>query len=145
MIRHFASRQFTAFLCTGAAAAALNFGSRIAYSLWFSLSTAILLAYATGMIAAYVLARAFVFTTGTQSVRRSALIFVAVNVVAALQTWLVSMGLAYYVLPAFNVTHFALEISHAIGVACPVFTSYLGHKHWSFAEAPPLVRRSQPG
>lgn len=42
------------------------------------------------------------------------------------------MGLAYYVLPSLGITGFAPEIAHAAGVAFPVFTSHLGHKHWSF-------------
>jgi putative flippase GtrA len=50
------------------------------------------------------------------------------------QTWAISMGLAYYVLPAAEVTRFIPEIAHAAGVMFPVFTSYLGHKHWSFRE-----------
>jgi putative flippase GtrA len=55
-----------------------------------------------------------------------------VNVVAAAQTWGISMGLDYYIFPEFGVTHFAPEIAHAAGVLFPVFTSYLGHKRWSF-------------
>jgi len=55
-----------------------------------------------------------------------------VNVIAATQTWLISMGLNYYLLPMIGVTRLVPEISSAIGIAFPVFTSYLGHKHWSF-------------
>ena len=51
------------------------------------------------------------------------------NVVAVAQTRAISMGLVYYVLPS---ARFAPEIAHAAGVVFPVFTSYLGHKHWSF-------------
>jgi putative flippase GtrA len=42
------------------------------------------------------------------------------------------MGMAYYVLPGAGITYFAPEIAHAAGIVVPVFTSYLGHKHWSF-------------
>lgn len=126
------SRQFLTFLFTGGTAAAVNFGSRIVYSQWFGFSTAVILAYITGMITAFVLAKLFVFKDSEQSVQRSAVIFVLVNIVAALQTWLISMGLAFYVLPALGVQTFVDEIAHAVGVAVPVFTSYLGHKRWSF-------------
>lgn len=126
------SRQFLTFLFTGGTAAAVNFGSRIIYSQWFGFSTAVILAYITGMITAFVLAKLFVFKDSEQSVQRSAVIFVLVNIVAALQTWLISMGLAFYVLPALGVQKFVDEIAHAVGVAVPVFTSYLGHKRWSF-------------
>lgn len=132
MIRQFMSRQFVTFLVTGGIAAAVNFGSRILYNQWLDFSASVILAYITGMITAFLLARVFVFPGGTQSVQRSIGFFVMVNGVAILQTWAVSMGLAYYLLPAMGVTSFVPEIAHAVGVAVPVFTSYLGHKHWSF-------------
>ncbi|KJV29552.1 membrane protein [Aquitalea magnusonii] len=132
MIRHFMSRQFLVFLLTGGLAAAVNFGSRIVYNQWCDFSTAVILAYLTGMVTAFVLARMFVFKQSSQSMHRSALYFTLVNLVAVIQTWLISMGLALYLLPMLGVTHFSREIAHAIGVAAPVFTSYLGHKRWSF-------------
>ncbi len=134
MIDQFRSRQFLLFLLTGGTAAAVNFGSRILFSVWLSFSTAVILAYLTGMVTAFVLARVFVFKQSSQSVQRSALFFVLVNVIAVVQTWAISMGLAYYGLPALGVTRWVTEIAHAVGVAVPVFTSYLGHKHWSFRQ-----------
>jgi putative flippase GtrA len=85
------SRQFLAFLITGGLAAAVNFGSRILYNQWVEFSSAVILAYLTGMITAFLLARTFVFTDGSQSVKRSATFFVLVNAVAVLQTWRISM------------------------------------------------------
>jgi putative flippase GtrA len=45
------------------------------------------------------------------------------------------MLLAYYVLPRMGLTQFITEIAHAVGVVVPVFTSYLGHKRFSFKQA----------
>lgn len=132
MIRVFASRQFVLFLLTGGTAAVVNFGSRILYNQWLDYSTSIIVAYLTGMVTAFVLAKLFVFKDSTQGLHRSALFFTLVNLLAVAQTWGISMGLAYYVLPGMGVSRFAPEIAHAAGVAFPVFTSYLGHKHWSF-------------
>ncbi|MDD2051568.1 GtrA family protein [Pseudomonas putida] len=132
MIKQFMSRQFLVFLLTGGTAAAVNFGSRIIYSNWMDFSTAVILAYLTGMFTAFVLARIFVFKDSQQSLHHSMMFFVLVNAVAVLQTWAISMGLLYYVLPMLGVTLFAPEIAHAVGVAVPVFTSYIGHKRWSF-------------
>ena len=132
MIQQFMSRQFLAFLITGGLAAAVNFGSRIFYNQWIDFSSAVILAYLTGMVTAFLLARSFVFTGGSQSVQRSATFFVLVNAVAILQTWAISMLLAYYVLHWVGITRFVPEIAHAVGVVVPVFTSYLGHKRWSF-------------
>lgn len=132
MIRSFASRQFVLFLMTGGTAAVVNFTSRILYNYWLDYSGSIIAAYLTGMVTAFVLARVFVFTKSSQELRRSALIFTLVNLVAVAQTWAISMALAHFVLPSAGVTRFAPEIAHAAGVVFPVFTSYLGHKHWSF-------------
>jgi putative flippase GtrA len=115
MIGEFGSRQFAAFLMTGGIAALVNFGSRVLYDRWTSFSIAVVLAYVTGMVTAFVLAKAFVFTAPAHGVGRSALIFAAVNAAAVAQTWVVSMLFAYHVVP--------------------VFTSYLGHKHWTFRSA----------
>jgi putative flippase GtrA len=128
----FLSRQFLIFLVTGGTAAAVNFGSRIVYNLWMGYSAAIVLAYLTGMVTAFVLARLFVFGSGSQSLARSALMFTLVNVLAVLQTWGISVALAWHVLPALGVNRFVPEIAHAVGVVVPVFTSYIGHRKWSF-------------
>lgn len=126
------SRQFLTFLVTGAIAAGVNFGSRIVLSQWLDYSAAILLAYVAGMITAFLLAKAFVFPDARQEIHRSILFFILVNLVAVAQTWAVSLAMARAVLPALGVQRFVPEIAHACGVIVPVFTSYLGHKYWSF-------------
>lgn len=132
MIRLFQSKEFLAFLITGGCAAVVNFGSRILYDVWVAFSIAIILAYITGMITAFWLARLFVFKKSTLSIGRSASFFILVNIIAVVQTWGISMFLAYYLLPQMGIATFKSEIAHAVGVAVPVFTSYLGHKYWSF-------------
>lgn len=132
MIQQFKSRQFLAFLITGGFAAVVNFTSRILYNLWVDFSVAVILAYITGMITAFILAKVFVFKQSQQSIHKAVAFFILVNIFAVLQTWLISMFLAYYLLPKLGVILFKAEIAHAIGVVAPVFTSYLGHKYWSF-------------
>ena len=119
-------------MLTGGLAALVNFLSRIFYNQWVSFQWAVILAYVTGMIAAFVLAKAFVFKASAQPLRRSVGFFVLVNLVAVIQTWLVSVGLASYLFPALNFHHHTYELAHAVGVVIPVFTSYLGHKTLSF-------------
>lgn len=133
MIALFRSRQFLMFLLTGGTAAAVNFGSRILFNQWVTFPVAVLLAYLTGMLTAFLLAKRFVFADSSQTLRRSALMFTLVNLVAIAQTWAISVGLAYYVLPRMGGARLVPEIAHAFGVVVPVFTSYLGHKRWSFA------------
>lgn len=132
MIQPFMSRQFVAFLLTGGTAALVNFITRIIYNNWMGFSAAVVLAYITGMVTAYILARIFVFKGSTQTLQRSMLLFTLVNLFAIVQTWAVSLLMAYEVLPSLGVTRFTLEIAHAVGIVVPVFTSFLGHKYWSF-------------
>jgi putative flippase GtrA len=134
MIDAFASKQFVGFLLTGGTAAAVNFGSRILLNRWMDYSAAIVVSYLIGMATAFVLARLFVFKQSTQALHRSAGFFVLINVFAIFQTWLVSIILARHLLPALGVNRFVPEIAHAIGVMVPVFSSYLGHKRWSFRQ-----------
>ncbi|MGP8439574.1 GtrA family protein [Paraburkholderia fungorum] len=128
----FVSKDFLMFLLTGGFAAAVNWGSRIVYNIWMPYSTAIVVAYITGMITAFILAKLFVFSKSTQSTSRSVFFFTLVNLVAVLQTWVVSVFLAFHLMPKLGVTWHVREIAHLAGVAVPVFTSYIGHKKWSF-------------
>jgi len=73
VIKQFLSHQFLLFLITGGTAAAVNFFSRILYSLWLPFSVAVVLAYLTGMITAFILAKLFVFKNSQQSMQRSAI------------------------------------------------------------------------
>ena len=131
MTKAFVSRQFLKFLLTGGTAAAVNFGTRIVLSFWLGFSSSVLLAYLAGMITAFILARIFVFQTSRQALHLSLMYFTLVNIMALAQTWAISMGLAYYLLPALNINHYASELAHACGVVMPVFSSYIGHKYWS--------------
>ena len=134
MIKCFFSRQFAAFLFTGGFAAVVNFASRVWLSSFIEYPIAIVFAYIIGMITAFILEKLFVFRASEQSIQRSVLYFILVNIVALFQTWLISIGLAYYFFPYFGVKNYVPEISHAIGLAVPVVTSYIGHKKLSFKD-----------
>ncbi|PWY57012.1 hypothetical protein DGG96_01215 [Legionella qingyii] len=134
MLRHFKSKQFITFIVAGAIAVTVNFCSRIFYSYEFSFSLSIILAYITGMIASFILGKLFVFKNSQQTFLRSILFFILINLIGMLQTWLVSLFLAYHILPALGIKSFTLEIAHAIGLVFPTFTTYLGHKFFTFRE-----------
>jgi putative flippase GtrA len=96
-------------------------------------SAAIVLAYLCGMVTAFVLAKRFVFAQSPLGTRTEFIRFGFVNLAAVVQVWAVSIALGDWLLPMIGVTHYAHDIAHIVGVAVPVFTSYLGHKHCSFA------------
>ena len=132
MIKNLIPNKFIMFLITGGIAALINFGSRVIYNIFVNFSYAVILAYLTGMVTAFILVKKYVFNKSIQKLHKSIMFFSLVNIVALAQTWLISMSLAYYLLPHFGIVDYVMEISHAVGIAVPVFTSYLGHKYLSF-------------
>jgi putative flippase GtrA len=130
--RAFLSTEFLRFLFVGGFAALVNFLSRIAFSVFLSFPIAIVLAYLVGMATAYVLSRKYVFGAGRRGYAGEIYYFVLVNVLAVLQTLAVSLILARLVLPWLGVRAYQEEIAHFVGVCVPVFSSYLGHKYWTF-------------
>ena len=126
-------RQFIAFVAAGGIAAAVNIGSRIIFSLVLRYEIAILVAYLCGMTVAYSLNRMFVFEASGRGMPSEYVRFALVNLLAAAQVWIVSVGLARLIFPAVGFAWHAETVAHVIGVLVPVVTSYLGHKHFSFA------------
>lgn len=126
------TRRFLRFLVAGGIAALANFFSRIAFSTVMGLEAAVVLAYCVGMAVAFALMRSQVFPPSDAPLARQAGFFIAVNLAAVLQTLVVTLLLARWLLPALGVRQFVEEVAHGIGVIVPVVTSYLGHKHLSF-------------
>jgi putative flippase GtrA len=125
--------QFLRFLVAGGIAAAANVLSRIAFSTFLGLEAAVVLAYCVGMLVAFVLMRSQVFPPSDKPLSRQVMVFVGVNLAAVVQTLVVTLVLARWLLPALGVRQYVEEIAHVVGVCVPVVTSYFGHKHFSFA------------
>ena len=128
----FRDKQFQGFLLVGAAAALLNFLSRLVLSIWINFSTAIIISYILGMITAFYLNRKFVFKSTILDIRKSFSFFLLINILAIIQIWMVSMLLAYFIFPYLKIHNHIYEISHFFGIIVPIFTSYIGHKRFSF-------------
>ncbi|HEU4923703.1 MAG TPA: GtrA family protein [Burkholderiales bacterium] len=126
------SRQFVLFLIAGGVAALANYCSRFAFSLWFDYATAIVLAYCVGMAVAFVLMRQIVFSGTGKALWPQIWKFVLVNLLAVAQTLVVSLVLAWWLLPAIGVREHVEALAHAVGVMVPIFTSFLGHRMATF-------------
>ena len=81
-----ARSQFVLFVLVGGTAAAVNFGSRIVFSLWMGYAAAIVLAYLLGMVTAFCLNRLFVFRATTSALHHQMIWFTLVNLLAVAQT-----------------------------------------------------------
>ena len=133
MARTIVLGEFGRFLVTGGIAAGANVLSRWLLNFVMPFEWAVVVAYLVGMTTAYVLSKLFVFSRSGRSVGDEFFRFALVNVVALVQVWLVSVGLARYLFPAIGFTWHAEDVAHLIGVVIPAVTSYLGHRHFSFA------------
>lgn len=128
-------RQFLRFVLTGGFAALVNLVSRYLLNSAMPFAIAVAVAYLCGMVTAYVLGRLFVFERSGRSVADELWRFTLVNAVAALQVWIISVGLGEYLFRWARLSFHPLEIAHLVGVSVPVLTSYVGHRHFSFAKA----------
>ncbi len=110
---------------------------------------AIVLAYFCGMLTAFTLNKFITFKGGTgKDLHFEIGGFVCINLLGLLQTFVVSMVMVHWILPALGVVKHVHLIGHAFGVAAPLFTSFIGHKYitfgrHSFAEAILLFRRKR--
>lgn len=135
MLRSLSLRsEFAGFVVAGGLAALANIGSRWLLSHALPYPLAIVLAYLVGMITAYALMRSQVFAGSDRGTPSEVFRFVVVNLLAVAQTLLVSLGLAYHLLPWLGVTEHAETWAHLVGVAVPVVSSYYSHKHWTFGK-----------
>jgi putative flippase GtrA len=126
-------------LLAGGLAALINFGSRFFYNMFVDFSTAVVLAFITGLTTAYILNKIYVFTSSGNTVLQEMGWFVLVNVFALAQTWGLSVYLVQ-VLPDYLPSQgsgreeLAEALAHGAGILLPVFTSYIGHKYLTFRE-----------
>ena len=84
------------FVAAGGFAALVNFLSRIAFNIWLSFETSVVLAYLVGMVTAYLLTKFFVFDAKNVSVVSSSIKFTIVNILAVIQTYFISVYLYYW-------------------------------------------------
>jgi putative flippase GtrA len=128
-------RRFALFLAASSIAALVNILSRIAINTVVSYEVAIVLAYLAGMTTAYVLNKFFVFLSADRQISAEYARFALVNLIAIVQVWCVSIALARWLFPVIGFTWHAETVAHIIGVASPAYTSYLGHRYFSFGES----------
>ena len=124
--------RFARFLLCGGIAAAGNWSSRFAWSLFLPFGAAVIAAYATGMVIAFLLFRALVFDPGENPLAVQARNFVLVNLVGMAATWALAQLLVFQLFPAIGMTFHAEAIGHGIAILAPALTSWFGHRLLTF-------------
>ena len=124
------------FLLAGGSAAAINWFARILLSLVMPFEAALLVAYAIGMAAGFVLYRRFVFRgAGAGAMRRQLAAFLVVNALGAGVVLAVSAGLVAAlgaVMPSLPLA-VAEALGHGVGIAFGAVANYFGHRLLTFA------------
>ena len=91
--------EFMQFLIVGGFAALVNFVSRIIINEWVNYRISIVLAYLAGMLTAFVLSKLYVFEKSGRHHWHELRDFTLINLLAVVQVWLISVGLAEYLFP----------------------------------------------
>lgn len=128
-------RAFVLFVLIGGFASAVNLAARLVIDVWTSYEVAILLAFPIALTTAFLLNRQFVFDAREGPWKQQYWRFLVVNLLALVQIFVVSVGLARGLFPAIGFVWHADTAAHAIGLASPIFTSFWAHRHFSFASA----------
>jgi putative flippase GtrA len=125
-------KNFLNFVAVGIAAGMLNVVARLLFSTFVAYEVAIVLAFAVALSFAFLLNRLLVFpdSRGAPAVQFAR--FAAVNLLALMQVWLISVGLARYLFPWIGFDWHAETVAHVIGVASPVLTSFPAYMYFVF-------------
>ena len=134
-ISDYFTKEFILFFVFSGLAAIVNFGSRIIFSIWLGYAISIVLAYMCGMVTSFIFNKYFVFKKrAIRKTPKQFMIFIIVNILAVTQTLIFSFLFRDVIFPQIDFTFYPEEVAHLIGVGIPVFTSFLGHKYFSFKE-----------
>ena len=126
------NKHFWRYLFAGGIAAAANYGSRFLFSVWMPFEAAVTVAFTVGLATGFIIMRSYAFEGAGKPISPQAVKYLGVNMLALVQTLVVSSVLARWLLPALGVEFHAEAIAHAFGIAVPVITSYFGHRYVTF-------------
>lgn len=132
LLDQFVSRQFLRFLVAGGIAAIVNFSVGFSLSGLLPFHGDIIAGHLSGMVVAFILFGREVFDESGNSQIRKVLIFTAVNTAALMQTYIVYYLLTHFVFPYAAFILYADVIARATAIVTPIFTSFLGHKYFTF-------------
>ena len=130
------NRQFPRFLAAGGLAALANFSSRFLFSLFMPFESAVLLAFLVGLASGFLLSRWYVFAESANALHIQVGYYLLVNLLALAQTWLLSVYGARWLAPQLGL-ELAQALAHLAGIMLPVFSSYFGHRYFTFREHAP--------
>ena len=135
--------QFVPFLFAGGLSVLVNVGSRILLSTIISYELAVAISHILGMITAFLLNKIFVFSPSGRRLHSEFSRFAIVNAFSLTQTWIVSVGLVRLLFPMTGFDFHPELMAHIIALGLSPFTSFWGHKRYSFAQPTDVSEGSQ--
>ena len=140
------TKTFLFFLFCGGIAAVVEISGRWLVNFWLSYDISIVIARLAGMLVAFLLFKFLVFkTAGSGRTQQEGGWFIVVNLLAMLQVWLISIGLAHYIFPWLGMDHqfrcpvstwrlmiTPKDIAHVIAVSTTALSSFIGHTLFTF-------------
>lgn len=133
MARPFCNHHFALFVVFSGFAAAVNIGSRVLFqTLLHNYIAAIILSYLCGMAVSFLLNKNLNFEPSRHALHKQMLMFVLVNVLGLMQTLLVSVAALDYLIPILHIHKYRFLCAHILGMAAPSFTSFIGHRYFTF-------------
>lgn len=136
LVNEFLSAQFLRFFLSALSAAAVNFIARLLLDPYIGYNKAIVVAYVIGTVFAFFLYQREVFGKGARPLWQETGMFVFVTLAAIAQTLIVSVLLADHFFPFIGWQWYGKELAHIVGMAVPMFSSFLGHKYLTFSHEP---------
>jgi energy-coupling factor transport system substrate-specific component len=123
-----------AFLLCGSLAAAINWLARLALSNWIGFEAAVVLAYAIGMIAGFMLYRSFVWPDAANSFKRQLAGFVAVNAASGLIVLITAVGLVEAAALLVPRSAAVEALAHAAAISVGAAANFVGHGLFTFGK-----------
>lgn len=126
------NRQFIKFMVSGSISTLVNILSRFSLGFFISYPSSIVVSYIIGMATSYLIFKLWVFKTQRNNILRQLSCFLLINFIGLGQTLLISIILVNYVFFSIQPVLIKETLAHIIGLAIPIATSYIGHKHVTF-------------
>lgn len=121
-----------AFLICGTLAAAVNWFARMALSLWMPFAPAVVVAYAIGMLAGFILYKRYVWTVSDRSLTGQIVAFIGVNIAVAGLVLVTALGLVALGDLLVGRSGAVEALAHGVAIAVGAAANYVAHREITF-------------
>jgi energy-coupling factor transport system substrate-specific component len=125
-----------AFLICGTLAAAVNWFARMILSLWMPFGPAVVVAYAIGMLAGFILYKRYVWKVSERSLIGQITAFIAVNIAVAGLVLITALALVALGELVTGRSAIIEALAHGVAIAVGAAANYVAHREITFRVRP---------